>query len=103
MRGLQLVNLGVRDLALSKGATPRALPGNECEGIVPTKDTWYTERLLIENAPESFRDEMMQYSVINLLKKIFKASMRELPLPEGLPAADELQGFLETQCRKYGR
>ena len=102
VRGLQLVNLGVRDLALSRGATPRALRGAECEGIVPTKDTWYTERLLIENAPESFPDEMVHYCVNNLLKKIFKASMREVELPDTLPGEDELQAFIETQCRKYG-
>ncbi len=102
VRGLQLVNLGVRDLALSRGAFPRALRGNECEGIVPTKDTWYTERLLIENAPESFPEEMVHYCVNNLLKKIFKASMRELQLPDTFAEADELQVFIETQCRKYG-
>jgi len=102
VRGLQLVNLGVRDLALSRGATPRALRENDCEGIVPTKDTWYTERLLIEDAQKSFPDEMMPYCVNNLLKKIFKASMRELQLPDTLPEADELQVFIETQCRKYG-
>jgi hypothetical protein len=101
MRGLQLVNLGVRDLALSQGAIPKALRGNECEGIVPTKDTWYTERLLIKNSPESFPDEMLHYCVMNLLKKIFKASMREVQLPDTLPEADELQVFLENQCRKY--
>jgi len=92
----------VRDLALSRGATPRALRENDCEGIVPTKDTWYTERLLIEDAQKSFPDEMMPYCVNNLLKKIFKASMRELQLPGTLPGADELQVFIETQCRKYG-
>lgn len=102
MRGLQLVNLGVRDLALSQGAIPRPLRGNECEGIVPTKDTWYTERLLIENSQEAFPDEMLHYCVMNLLKKIFKASMRELQLPDALPEADELQVFIENQCRKYG-
>jgi hypothetical protein len=102
VRGLQLVNLGVRDLALSRGATPKALRGDECEGIVPTKDTWYTERLLIENAQESFPDEMLHYCVNNLLKKIFKASMRELQLPDAFPEADELQALIETQCRKYG-
>ena len=102
VRGLQLVNLGVRDLALSRGATPKALRGDECEGIVPTKDTWYTERLLIENAQESFPDEMLHYCVNNLPKKIFKASMRELQLPDAFPEADELQALIETQCRKYG-
>ncbi|HXX53282.1 MAG TPA: hypothetical protein VEI28_01785 [Thermodesulfovibrionales bacterium] len=102
MRGLQLVNLGVRHLALSRGATPKAIRGNECEGIVPTKETWYTERLLIENASESFPDEILHYCVIGLLKKIFKASMREVHLPETLPGAEELEVFIQGQCKKYG-
>lgn len=102
LRGLQLVNLGVRALALTRGATPKALRGNDCAGIAPTKDTWYTELLLIENASESFPGEIINYCVINLLKKIFKACMLEVHLPEKLPAPGELQDFLEPLCRKYG-
>jgi len=102
VRGLQLVNLGVRALALSKGATPKALRGNDCAGIAPAHDTWYTELLLIENASMSFPDEMINYCVINLLKKIFNACMLEVQLPEKLLTPDELQDFLEPLCRKYG-
>jgi len=102
VRGLQLVNFGVRDLALSKGATPRALRGKDCGGIAPTIDTWYTERLLIENASGSFPDEMIKYGVINLLKKIFKACMLDLQPPDTLLKADELQLFIEKLCAKYG-
>ncbi len=102
MRGLQLVNFGVRALALAKGATPRALRGNDCAGIAPTKETWYTELLLIENASGSFPDEMINYCVINLLRKIFKACMLEVELPDTLPAPGDLQDFLEPLCRKYG-
>ncbi len=102
VRGLQLVNHGVRSLALAQGATPRALRRNDCAGIAPATDTWYTERLLIENAPRSFPDEMIRYCVLNLLKKIFNASMREVRLPEKLLSPAELQEFLEPLCRKYG-
>ncbi len=102
VRGLQLVNLSVRDLALSRGATPRAIRGNDCAGIAPTKDTWYTELLLIEKAPASFPDEIINYCVMNLLAKIFKAVMLELRLPDKLPTPDDLQEFIEIECRKYG-
>jgi hypothetical protein len=102
MRGLQLVNCGVRALALTQGATPVALRGNDCAGIAPPKDTWYTELLLIENAPGSFPDEMINYCVMNLLRKIFNACMLEVQLPEKLPAPGELQDLLEPLCRKYG-
>jgi hypothetical protein len=102
IRGLQLVNHGVRALALSKGATPKAIRGNDCAGIAGTKEDWYTELLLIENASESFPDEMINYCVINLVKKIFKACMIELQLPDILPTPNELQAFLDALCRKYG-
>ncbi len=101
VRGLQLTNLGVRDLALSKGATPISIRGSDCAGIVPTKDTWYTEQLAVESAPESFPDEVIDYSVRNLLKRIFNACMLELQLPDKSLTPDELQAFIETLCRKY--
>ncbi len=102
MRGLQLVNLAVRDLVLSEGATPRRIKGNDCKGIAPTGDTWYTEFLLIEKAPELLPVKILPSCVLILLKKIFKASMLEVALPETPPGPDELQGFLDDLCGKYG-
>lgn len=100
MRGLQLVNLDVRKLALSKGAAPVTIRGNECADITPTMDTWYTELLAIENAPESFADEIISYCVFSLLEKIFKASARPLKLPGEFPTPYYLQVFLEAECDK---
>jgi hypothetical protein len=98
LRGLQLVNHGVRALALSRGATPKALRGKDCAGLAPTEDTWYTELLLIEDAAESFPDEMIAYCVTNLLRKIFHACMLDVPLPGNLPEPDEMKVFLDAQC-----
>jgi hypothetical protein len=103
IRGLQIVKLEIKSLALSKGASPKTIRGNDCAGIAPTRDTWYTEILLIEDAAESLPDEIMNYSVMRLLESIFKACMLELQLPESLPRPDELQELLESQCRKYSR
>src|SRR5208337_840373 len=69
MRGLQLVNMGVRDLALSEGVTITPAKGG-CAGIAHTSGGWYSERLLIEKAPGSFPEEVINYGVINLVKKI---------------------------------
>ncbi len=102
IRGLQLVNLGVRALALANGATPKALPENKCSGIVPSKDSWSMERLLIENMPESLPEEIISYCVINLLKKIDKAIILGATLPDKLLDPDELQLFIEAMCIKYG-
>ena len=102
MRGLQLVNLGVRALALAHGATPRALRGNDCAGIVSSRDHWYREMLLIENAPLSLPEEIINYSVVALLKKIDKAILLGADMPDTLIEPDELQVFLESLCRTYG-
>ena len=102
MRGLQLVNIGVRALAISKGATPRALKGNYCTGIVPFNNGWYKELLLIEDPPDSFPSDLINYCVIELLRKIDRACMLGAILPDKLLQPDELQLFIETMCDKYG-
>jgi hypothetical protein len=104
IRGLQLVNLGVRALALEQGATPKALRGNEnqCAGIVSPGDIWITERLLIENAPEALPDKIIGYGVTELLKKFDRAIMLQAELPDKLLDPPELQVFLEGMCTKYG-
>jgi hypothetical protein len=101
MRGLQLVNLEIRSLALSEGSTPRAIRGNFCDRITSAGDLWYKEQLLIENARESLPDEIIRFGVTHLLKKIDRAIMLGADLPENLLMPDELQVFLESLCEKY--
>jgi hypothetical protein len=100
MRGLQLVNMGVRDMALSKGVTIKPAKGG-CAGIAPTNGGWYSERLHIEKAPGSFPEEVIKNGVINLVKKIIKACTFPDLAPETLLQPDELQVFLESLCSKY--
>ncbi|MBI5213624.1 MAG: hypothetical protein HY957_09710 [Nitrospirae bacterium] len=59
--------------------------------------------MLIENAPESLPDEIINYAVVNLLKKIFLACMVEEKMPDDLLNPGELQTFIEAMCSKYGR
>lgn len=102
-RGLQLVRHGVRELALSRGAATKTIKGSDCAGIAPTPDMWYTEILLIENAPDSFAEEVINYCVVNLMKKIIKACMlQEVQPPEELLEPLELQGFIEGISSAYG-
>lgn len=103
MRGLQLVNLDARAMALSKGATPKAIKGEHCPGIVPPSNGWYKEMLLIENASDSLPDEIISHCVVHLLKKTFRAmGMMEMELPDKLLKPDELQVFIEGLCDKLG-
>ncbi|MEW5746640.1 MAG: hypothetical protein AB1805_14520 [Nitrospirota bacterium] len=100
LRGLQLVNLGIRDMARERGVTITPLKGN-CAEFAPGAGGWYSERLLIENAPDSFPEEILAYGVINLLKKIGKACMLDDPMPDTLLEPKELQAFIESLCDKY--
>ncbi|RJQ50603.1 MAG: hypothetical protein C4526_11680 [Nitrospiraceae bacterium] len=103
MRGLQLVNVEARALALSKGAIPKAVKGDYCSGLVPASNGWYKEMLVIENAPDSLPDEIISHCVINLLRKTFMAmGMPEVELPDKLLGPDELQKFIEGLCNKMG-
>lgn len=102
VRGLQLVRAGIMDMALSKGGKAKKYSGNDCAGLAPTEDTWYTERLLIENVPQAFSEEVIRYSVTNLLKKIANALRLEDRTPDELLDPGELQGFIEKLCNKYG-
>lgn len=102
MRGLQLTNYEIMSLVLSRGATPKEIRENLCAGTAPTKEFWHTERLLIENAPESLPGEMIEYGVITLMKKFIHAMLLEDTPPDKLLTPDELQKFLYSMCEKYG-
>ncbi len=101
-RGLQLVSLGVRSLVLSHGATPKSLRGDVCSGVVTREDGWYKDQLLIRNAPDSLPEEIINYAVLELLRKIDRAIMLGAELPDTLLKPDELEVFIEGMCGKYG-
>ncbi len=101
-RGLQLVNLGVRSLVLAHGAIPESVRGNVCDDSVPRGDGWYTENLIIRNASDPLPEKIINYAVMELLRKIDRAIMLGAELPDTLLKPDELQVFIEDMCRKYG-
>ncbi|RMG74181.1 MAG: hypothetical protein D6710_02010 [Nitrospirae bacterium] len=102
IRGLQIVNLDIRDRALKRGARPITIQGDECSGLSPTTDVWYKEQILIKDAPEGFSEEILEYAVVNLLKKMDKAIMLNAQMPDRLLPAEELEAFLERLCLQYG-
>ncbi|MBL7031586.1 MAG: hypothetical protein ISR97_00195 [Nitrospira sp.] len=69
---------------------------------MPKKNGWYKENLLIENAPDSFPIDATAYSVVELLKKIERAIVLGVEMPDKLLKPDELQSFLRSLCEKFG-
>lgn len=102
-KGLQSVNLGVRSLALERGATLKPFKGKDCASVKPrADDLWYSETLLIENANSSLPMDLTAYAAVHLLKLIFQACMLEETLPDSLHPPDELENFIAGLCVKYG-
>lgn len=103
LRGLELVNLDVRTLALSRGAVPKAYRGNDCAGITPTQEIWYSEGLLLEDASPSFVEEITPFCVISLLRKITRGSgLTEVEMPAALPTPEELSSFVDSLVSRHG-
>ena len=100
-RTLQLTNYGVRDLAIAAGIRARAIRGKECSGIAPNMDTWFTQPILLENATDTFPEELLKYFIITFLEKFSLYCKLELKIPESLPGPDELQLYLESLCNQY--
>lgn len=101
IRGLQLIQYDIMALALENGTAAKTIRGYRGKGLPPTEETWSTECLLIKNAPPSLPDRILNHSVVELLRKIDRASMRRVTLPDKLLSPDELQLFIESMCNEY--
>jgi hypothetical protein len=100
IRGLQLVKHAISALALSKGAIPKFIRGNDCAGIAPTEETWFTELLLIEKASDLPPGDILNFAVRSLLEKVFTGLRLEHRRPDKLLGPRDLQKFFETLCRE---
>jgi hypothetical protein len=101
-KALQLVNLGVRHLVLSSGGAPMTAKGEDCLGIVASKDLWCTEPLLLTDVPESSLVDILNYCPGRLLQHILEACMLDVRVPEEPMKPAECQSFIERLCRDYG-
>lgn len=114
--GLNLVNEDFCAMAHAKGALPSLhnsvkevyhpqeaamdMKDGDCAVIAPTKDSWYVERLRIDNANGISADEIVRAGAMNLLRRIAScANMMSFPAPDALPSAEEAQEFLERLCK----
>jgi hypothetical protein len=106
IRGLQLISYDVMALAKSNGAIARAIQGNRCRGISPTEELWSRQSLLIEQAPPSLPDKIINHCVVELLRKIDKGligSKLGAEMPDKVLKPGELQAYIEKLCSQYGQ
>jgi hypothetical protein len=101
IRGLQLVNLDVRSMALSAGAKPSRLVAERCTWDDIAGGHWFTEALRIDNASEALAGEIIDHCAVHLPRKMAKAIMIPDSLPDKPVPPDVLQEILEDMCIKY--
>jgi len=101
IRGLQLIQYDIMALAIEHGTNARPIHGYSCKDLPPSNEIWSTECLLIKNAPPSLPDRIIDHSVVELLKKIDRASMLGATLPDKLLSSYKLQMFIESMCIEF--
>ncbi|MBI5847337.1 MAG: hypothetical protein HZB31_05205 [Nitrospirae bacterium] len=94
IRGLQLLKHNVSRLAISHGARPRLIRGRDCSGIAPTQEAWYSEILLVEDAPASLPAGIIALCTEDLFEKIIVSCCPEMKHPGRPLAPEELQTFI---------
>lgn len=98
-RGLQLLKQDVRAKAIAVQAHTSSVEGVRCAGFGTTEDAWYTEGLFIDNAPDSFPSDILEFAVLNLVNRILTLCLPDYPLLVKLPEPAELQKMLKSQIK----
>ncbi len=95
IRGMQLIKHNVSRLALSQGAQPKLIRGKDCAGMAPTQEAWYSEILLIEDAPHSLPPDIIGLCSLDIFEKIIVHCCPEMKHPGKALSAVELQSFID--------
>jgi hypothetical protein len=98
-KGLQLLRADVSAFALKLGVPTKNAEHINCGPITPPRkgDGWYRENtLLIEQASPKAVQEIMDFSVMDLVKTILLVCAPDAKLPAKLPNPPAMQKFLES-------
>ena len=98
-RGLQLLKQDIRAKAIAVQAHTASVKGVLCAGLGTAEGAWYTEGLIIDNAPDSFPSDIMEFAVLNIINRILTLCLPACSLLDKLPEPAELQKFLESQAQ----
>lgn len=98
LNGLKVINFDICSRETSKGAGFKVIDRGGCTGIAPTKDTWYTQQMRIEDPSALSLDDIIDYAVKSLLARIATFSPIPVQLPDKTATPGELQDYLDTLC-----
>ncbi len=97
VRGIQLLRTHVSAFAAKQGMIATKAKGIDSALITPHGEGWYHEHpLRLEGAtPERIR-ELLEYSVMDLVKTVLGVCVPDAPLPATVPDAVTMQKYLES-------
>lgn len=96
-KGLQLLRADVSAFALKKGARTKNAVHIPCGPMTPRGDGWYREStLLIEDVSPKVIQEILDFSVSDLVKTVLAVCAPDAKLPARLPNPPEMQKYLEA-------
>jgi hypothetical protein len=96
-KGLQLLRADVSAFALKRGIVTKTAALPPCESSGDHGDGWYQENaLLIEDASSADVQEILEFSVTDLVRTVLAACFPDVKLPAGSLDPDAMQRFLES-------
>ncbi len=97
LRGIQLLHTHVSAFAAKQGMTVTKAKGIDSASVTPHSHGWYHEHpLRLERAaPEKIR-ELLEFSVMDLVKTVLVVCVPDAPILAALPDAAALQKYLES-------
>jgi hypothetical protein len=100
-KGLQLLRADVSAYGLKKGVRTKPAEHIPCGPIAPRGDGWYRENtLLIEQASPKAIKDILEFSVIDLVKTVLMVCAPDAKLPAKLPNPPAMQKWLESMSVK---
>ncbi|HUI46301.1 MAG TPA: hypothetical protein VL122_10020 [Nitrospirota bacterium] len=94
-KGLQQMRADVSGFAMKKSFQTRAAEGVDCNPITPPGDGWYRENMLVIDASPKNIGEILEYSVLDLVKTVLYVCAPEAKIPAKLPTPSNLQKWLD--------
>ena len=100
-KGLQLLRADVSAYTLKKGVRTGNAERIPCGPMVPKGDGWYRENTLLieEAAPKTVKD-ILEFSVMDLVKTVLTVCAPDAKIPAKLPNPPAMQKWLESMSVK---
>ncbi len=97
VRGIQLLRTHVSRFAAKQGMSVTKAQNGDSAPITPHGEGWYHERpLRLERAkPDQIR-ELLEFSVMDLVRTVLKVCVPDALIPASFPDAVAMQKFLES-------